>query len=114
VLQWSAEFVDRERDLEHARRMTEPWFDISTECNKAFNAERRRTWGTPELYAACEKLDLPVVVVDGALDIRPRSAVDSLERALPRVRRVILPEAGHLPWVEDPRGFREAVTAALR
>lgn len=114
VLQWSAEFVDRERDLEQAGRMAERWFDINTECNKAFNAERRRTWGTPELYAACQQLDLPVVVVDGALDIRPRSAVDSLERALPRVRRVILPEAGHLPWVEDPRGFREAVTAALR
>lgn len=40
-------------------------------------------------------------------------AVGSLERALPRVRRVILPEAGHLPWVEDPRGFRGAGTAAL-
>ena len=37
-----------------------------------------------------------------------------LERMAPRVRRVILPEAGHLPWVEDPKGFREAVTAALR
>ncbi|MFF7598961.1 hypothetical protein [Streptomyces mirabilis] len=55
-----------------------------------------------------------MVVVDGALDIRPRSAVGSLERALPRVRRVILPEVGHLPWVEDPRDFREAGTAALR
>ncbi|WP_328513544.1 hypothetical protein [Streptomyces mirabilis] len=41
-------------------------------------------------------------------------AVGSLERALPRVRRVILPEAGHLPWVEDPRGLRGAGTAALR
>ncbi|MER6372531.1 hypothetical protein ABT255_29940 [Streptomyces mirabilis] len=40
--------------------------------------------------------------------------VGSLERALPRVRRVILPEAGHLPWVEDPRGLRGAGTAALR
>ncbi|WP_186003132.1 MULTISPECIES: hypothetical protein [unclassified Streptomyces] len=40
--------------------------------------------------------------------------VGSLERALPRVRQVIVPEAGHLPWVEDPRGFRGAGTAALR
>jgi delta 1-pyrroline-5-carboxylate dehydrogenase len=49
--------------------------------------ERRseaRTAGTPALYAACQALDLPVVVVDGAQDIRPRSAVDSLVRALPR------------------------------
>ncbi|MCZ1002234.1 hypothetical protein O1M63_36190 [Streptomyces mirabilis] len=40
-------------------------------------------------------------------------AVDSLERALPRVRRVILPEAGHLPWSRI-RGAFGAVTAALR
>ncbi|WP_405589439.1 alpha/beta fold hydrolase [Streptomyces sp. NBC_01092] len=113
VLQWSAEFEDRARALEHAGRMADPWFGINTECGAALNAETRRTWGTPELYAACRDLDLPVLIVDGAHDIRPRSAVDSLERALPRVRRVTLPDAGHLPWVEDPKGFREAVAAAL-
>ncbi|MDC0771132.1 alpha/beta fold hydrolase [Streptomyces sp. HD] len=113
VLQWSAEFEDRARALEHAGRMADPWFGINTECGAALNAERRRTWGTPELYAACQDLDVPVLIVDGARDIRPRSAVDSLERALPRVDRVILPDAGHLPWVEDPKGFREAVAAVL-
>ncbi|MER5210679.1 alpha/beta hydrolase [Streptomyces sp. NPDC002838] len=114
VLQWSIEFEDRERALEHAGRMADPWFGINYECNKALNAEREQLWGTPELYAACQALDVPVLIVDGERDIRPRSAIDSLERALPRVRRVILPEAGHLPWVEDPKGFREAVPAALR
>jgi proline iminopeptidase len=94
--------------------MAEPWFGVNYDCNSALNAERKRIWATPELHAACQALDLPVLIVDGARDIRPRSAVDSLERALPRVRRVILPEAGHLPWVEDPEGFREAVTAAVR
>ena len=113
VLQWSVEFEDRERALEHAGHMADPWFGVNYDCNKALNAERRTGWGTPELYAACQALDLPVAVVDGARDIRPRSAVDSLVRALPRVRRTILPEAGHLPWVEDPAGFRQAVTAAL-
>jgi proline iminopeptidase len=113
VLQWSIEFEDRERAPEHARRMAEPWFGINSACNKALNAETKRTWGTPELYAACQALDLPVLVVDGERDIRPRRAVDSLQRALPRVRRVILPDAGHLPWVEDPKGFREAVATVL-
>lgn len=114
VLQWSIEFEDQERASAHVRRMADPWFGINDACNKALNEERKRIWGTPELYAACASLDVPVLIVDGARDIRPRSAVDSLERALPRVRRVILPEAGHLPWVEDPKGFREAVTAAVR
>ena len=113
VLQWSIEFEDRERAMEHAGRMADPWFPIGTACNKALNAERKRTWGTPELYAACRRLDLPVLIVDGARDIRPRSAVDSLVEALPRVRRVVLAEAGHLPWVEDPEGFRAAVTGSL-
>jgi proline iminopeptidase len=114
VLQWSAEFVDRERAVEHAERMADPWFAINSPCNKALNAEAKQTSGTPALYAACQALDLPVVVVDGERDIRPRSAVDSLVRALPRVRRVTLANAGHLPWVEDPYGFRDAVmTAAL-
>lgn len=114
VLQWSIEFEDREQALEHAGRMADPWFPTNAECSKALNAERKQAWGTPELYAACQALDLPVLIIDGAGDIRPRSAVDSLERALPRVRRVTLPAAGHLPWVEDPKGFRAAVTAALR
>lgn len=113
VLQWTAEFTDRERAPELAERMADPWFGINTECGKALNAERKRAWGTPELYAACQALDLPVLIVDGERDIRPRSAVDSLERALPQVRRVVLPDAGHLPWVEDPEGFREAVATVL-
>jgi len=36
---------------------------------------------------------------------RPRWAVDSLERALPDVRRVVLPGAGHIPWLEKPGEF---------
>ncbi|MFF4503959.1 alpha/beta fold hydrolase [Streptomyces sp. NPDC001401] len=112
VLQWSAEFEDRERALEHAGRMADPWFGINHESNKALNEERRRIWGTPELYDACRSLDLPVLILDGVHDIRPRSAVDSLERALPRVRRVILPDAGHMVWTDDPKGFREAVASA--
>jgi proline iminopeptidase len=114
VLQWSVEFEDRGRALEHAGRMADPWLGINTECSKALNEERRRIWGTSTLYDACAALDVPVLIVDGERDIRPRSAVDSLERALPRVRRVTLPEAGHQPWAEDPKGFREAVAAALR
>ncbi|GHI04756.1 alpha/beta fold hydrolase [Streptomyces cellostaticus] len=109
VLQWSIEFEDRDRALEPAGRMADPWFGINYACSGALNDERKRSWGTPELYTACQALDVPVLIVDGARDIRPRTAVDSLERALPRVRRVVLPDAGHLPWAEDPEGFREAL-----
>ncbi|MGW7363642.1 alpha/beta fold hydrolase [Streptomyces sp. NPDC054841] len=65
--------------------------------------------GTGWWYAECAALEVPVVIVDGELDIRPRRAVDSLERALPQVERVVLEGAGHQPWAEDPEGFRAAV-----
>lgn len=93
--------------------MADPWFPVNSPCNKALNAEARQTASTPALHSACQALELPVVVVDGERDIRPRSAVDSLVRALPQVRRVTLANAGHLPWVEDPDGFRDAVMMAM-
>jgi hypothetical protein len=44
---------------------------------------------------------------------RPRGAVDSLHEALPNSRRVSLAGCGHLPWVENPHDFRQAVTTFL-
>ncbi|MFG2267388.1 alpha/beta fold hydrolase [Streptomyces sp. NPDC048720] len=110
VLHWSVEFEDRDRALEPAGRMAEPWFGVNSECAGALDAERERTWGTPALHAACRDLGVPVLIVDGAHDIRPRSAVDSLAASLPHVRRVTLPRAGHMPWVDDPEGFRELLS----
>lgn len=109
VAQWSADYADRERALEHAEASATPWFGVNLECNKTINAEADRTAGIPELRAACERLDVPVLIVHGAEDIRPEWALDSLAQALPRVSRTLLPGAGHLPWVEDPSGFRTAV-----
>ncbi|MFI9614138.1 alpha/beta fold hydrolase [Streptomyces sp. NPDC052023] len=110
VLRWSAEFVDPERGMEHARRMADPWFGVNSVCNRSLMADSRRA---PGIHQACRTLDVPVLVLDGAQDIRPRSAVDSLEQALPRVRRVSLSGAGHQVWVEDPAGFRQAVEDVL-
>ncbi|MBT2509024.1 alpha/beta hydrolase [Streptomyces sp. ISL-98] len=112
VLQWSADFAgpDRERARALAERMATPWRGVNFECNAAVNAELR-SHSAHQMRAACGVLRVPVVIVDGAQDIRPREAVDSLERALRNVRRVRLEGAGHMPWAEDPEGFAEAVAA---
>ena len=107
----SADYVDRARALEHAERELTPYLKTNWECSRALNADRRRSLGG--LLGACRTLQVPVLLVDGAHDIRPRRAVDSLERALPAARRVVLAGAGHLPWVEQPDAFRAAVARFL-
>ncbi|PSK92311.1 proline iminopeptidase [Murinocardiopsis flavida] len=113
VLQWSADFADPARAMEHAERMAEPWFGVNFACNAALIAEDRTLWGTPELRAACAELDVPTLIIDGAEDIRPRWSVDSLEHALPRVTRITLKSAAHLPWTETPEAFRTTITEFL-
>jgi proline iminopeptidase len=113
VLQWSADFADPTTAAGHAERMATPWLEVNYECNAVQNAEDKRTWREPELIEECRTLPVPTLIIDGAQDSRPRTAVDSLEAALPTVTRVTLPDAGHLPWLEDPAGFRSALMSFL-
>ncbi len=111
VLQWSADFADEGTARQHAERLATPWLGVNYECNEAINAEVKRELGA--VAAQCRSLDVPVLIVDGTEDIRPRWAVDSLYEALPDVQRVSLAGAGHLPWVENREEFTQAVTTFL-
>jgi proline iminopeptidase len=112
VLQWSAEFFDG-REHEHAEEMATPWFGINHDCFREIWSELERTWPEDELVAQCRGLEIPVLIIDGQRDLRPRWAVDSLERALPRVTRVILPGAGHILWLEAPKEFVRSLAEFL-
>src|SRR6185437_17080565 len=101
IVQWSAEFTDG-REREHAEEMATPWLGINWDCYREICAELERTWSKDELIAECRELQVPVLIIDGERDLRPRWAVDSLERALPRVTRVTLSGVGHIPWLEAP------------
>jgi proline iminopeptidase len=92
---------------------------INLQCNAALDAEDKRTIEA-DLLLRCRALDVPVLVVHGSHDPRPRSALDGMLAALPRAEFVLMDGVGHLPWLEDPASFgpilRDFVTrvAALR
>jgi proline iminopeptidase len=86
---------------------------FNQDCYTQIWAELQRTWHEDELMGQCRALEVPVLIIDGERDLRPRWAVDSLERALPRVTRVILPDAGHIPWLEEPEEFTRPLLAFL-
>lgn len=112
VLQWSADFADPNDADRCAEQMATPWFEVNYECNATISAEWQG-WREAELVTACRLLSVPTLIVDGAQDIRPRWAVDSLRDALPAVTRVSLPDAGHVPWLETPEEFHTAVVDYL-
>jgi proline iminopeptidase len=112
ILQWSAEFGGGS-GMRQARQMATPWFGINRPSYDAIWAELEQAWHEPELIAACHRLTVPVLIIDGEDDIRPRWAVDSLEQALPAASRVVLPGAGHLPWLEEPEPFASALLSFL-
>ena len=86
--------------------MATPWLGINYDCHAGLSADQK-------LSGNLTALEVPVLIIDGPEDIRPRWAVDSLDRALPDSRRVSLAGTGHLPWVEDPDGFRRVVSDLL-
>jgi proline iminopeptidase len=68
----------------------------------------------PALLAALGRLEVPVLVVgaerDAATGLR---SVDAVAACFPRAETVVVPGAGHFPWVDEPAAFRAAVTAFL-
>jgi len=108
ILQWTADFADPATARAHAQHMATPWFGINHECNTTMDKYDDEA----VLIEQCRGMTVPTLIVDGARDIRPSWAVDSLERALPSAARVTM-DVGHVPWLEAPDRTRDALLAFL-
>jgi proline iminopeptidase len=93
--------------------MATPWFGIDCECDRVISTELRAAWREAELVSECRQFEVATLIIDGAQDVRPRWAVDSVQHALPVVRRVVLDGAGHLPWADRPDEFATPLRGVL-
>ncbi len=76
----------------------------------ALTAMRDRPDSTPLLA----KIDVPVLIVHGEEDqLIPVSEAQSMQDAIPGSELVIVPAAGHLPNLEQPEVFNDAVRGYL-
>ncbi|MEX2289647.1 MAG: alpha/beta hydrolase [Mycobacteriales bacterium] len=67
------------------------------------------------IRAALASLDLPVLVVGGERDaLTGVASVHTVAADFRRAQTVVLPRAGHFPWVDEPEAFRAAVEEFLR
>ena len=72
----------------------------------ALAAMRDRPDSTPDLPA----LDVPVLILHGAEDqLIPVAEAEAMAKALPSAKLVVVPGAGHLPNLEQPEIFNDAV-----
>jgi len=72
----------------------------------ALAAMRDRVDSTPMLG----DIDVPVLIIHGADDqLIPVSEADAMYKAIPNAELVVIPDAGHLPNLEQPDIFNDAV-----
>lgn len=98
----SAGAADERLSADVRRRMEQPPAGIVG----ALDAMIRR----PDSTGLLPRIDRPTLVVVGAEDrITPPPVLDAIAGAIPRARLVVIPECGHLPQIEAPEAFHEAL-----
>ena len=107
-LRWSPDYASFEVAEPLVESMLAQGFEVNQECNAAINAEVSAN--SSRLFAAVNELNMPVLIIQGRADPRPAVCCDSLEAQLRNVERVVIPGAGHFPWVEKPGEFKELVS----
>ncbi len=112
VLTWMADFADRERAPQFAEQLLH-LCRPSYEVNEALNADWTRLLADGSFADRVRGIDAPALVVHGADDPRPARLAERLARSLPNARLAIVPQAGHLPWLERPAEIREALRGFL-
>jgi proline iminopeptidase len=111
VLAWSPDVADQERARDLVAHLDAP-YDINWEANRQLNTETK-TWNEARLVEQCRTMTAPVLVLHGERDPRPPWAIESLAAALPGASVVVLPDVGHLPWLEAPGTTRECLRSFL-
>jgi len=81
--------------------------------NEAQNGEEKPPLDPPAV-GRLHELDVPVLIVCGDRDVPAMVlAADAMEEGIPGARKVILRDAGHLPNMERPDEFNQALKSFL-
>ena len=108
ALTWSTDFVDRETAIAEAERTLRPDCRVNFALNRTLNDDGKRVLEDPAFREAVARLRTPTLVIHGEGDPRPARPAERLASEL-GAAFIAIPDAGHLPWVEQP----ERVAAAL-
>lgn len=108
-LSWRVDFADPRMAEQHAPLFH---FPVNHEVNRALNQEMDWWDATGEILAQLALIEVPVLLLHGARDPRPPAV--SVAEALPHAELVVIPDAGHFPWIERPDDVRSTLRPFLR
>ena len=108
VLCWMPDYADRDRAREFAERLLRP-YGPSYDVNRAVGEDWKRTLADGSFAERVREIAAPVLVLHGAEDPRPPRLAERLAASLPNARLEIIPDAGHVPWLERPDAVRDIV-----
>lgn len=101
-LAWATDYADPQAGYGLAEPMARSPHVINQQANRAlmaFDDMDQITWATA--------VRCPITFVHGAADPRPIGPVVALSAHARAPRKRVVPEAGHLPWVEQPERMQE-------
>jgi proline iminopeptidase len=99
IITWATDYADVTLGRKAASAMLAAGFLPNYEVNAALS---RVLDDEATMIERCRALEVPSLIIHGAHDPRPPTAVTSLARALPDTRIELVEAAGHLPWTEQP------------
>jgi pimeloyl-ACP methyl ester carboxylesterase len=88
-------------------------FQIDQEVSRALLAQRGQWLRDAAIRDTVLELDVPALVVFGAGDLRPSTPARELAHSLQRAELLLVPGAGHFPWLERPDLLRPALRQFL-
>ncbi len=106
-LQWATDYADPRAGYDLALPMARSPHRINRSANQAltFDDMDQITWATA--------VRCPITFIHGSADPRPVGPVVALAAHTRAPRKRIVPDAGHLPWVEQPQRMQELLAEVV-
>ena len=110
-LSWMTDFRELETN-DALQSMVNAPFTVNFDVNRVLS--RDEPIAGDALRAACERLDAPILFMHGDDDPRPAEGARLLASWTPSSSIHIVPDAAHLPWVEQPAPVENLLKTFLR
>lgn len=99
-LTWMTDFVEHSPPPRELEEMATTALSINFSVNRALS--RSQLYPSEELLDLCGRCEVPALLIHGSDDPRPEVGAVEVADHLPNSRFVLIDDAGHLPWVEQP------------